>query len=156
MSVERFEVFARSTAPPEAVWRWLADASSWKEWTKLTTAELERDGAPDPDGVGAIRRLGRAGRVSREEVLVFDAPTHLAYTILSGVPVKNYRADVHLTPDGDGTLIAWRASFEPTRSRDGPGHPGLLHLLPPRRRPTTREKSGPISRIGCCSELGGA
>ena len=119
MSVERFEVFARSSASPEAVWRLLADASSWKEWTKLTTAELEREGVPEPDGVGAIRRLGRAGRVSREEVLEFEAPTHLAYTILSGVPVKNYRADVHLTPDGGGTLIAWRASFEPTRAATG-------------------------------------
>jgi uncharacterized protein YndB with AHSA1/START domain len=119
VSVQRFEVFARSSAPPDAVWRWLADASSWKHWTNLTISELECQGAPEPDGVGAIRKLGRAGRVSREQVLEFDAPTHLAYTILSGVPVKDYRADVHLSADGDGTLIAWRASFEPTRPGTG-------------------------------------
>src|SRR3954447_17217897 len=119
MSSEQFQAFARSSAPPEAVWRWLADAASWKQWTNLTISELECPGAQQPDGVGAIRRLGRAGRVSREQVLEFEAPSHLAYTILSGVPVKRYRADVHLTPDGDGTLIAWRASFEPTLAGTG-------------------------------------
>ena len=130
------------------MWRWLADASSWKDWTNLTTAELEREGTPEADGVGAIRRLGRAGRVSREEVLEFDAPTHLAYTILSGVPVKNYRADVHLTPDGDGTLIAWRGQLRADPPRYGSGDPDLLRVLPPRRRPPTRPPRSRVAVLG--------
>ena len=32
---------------------------------------------------------------------------------LRGQPVRNYRADVRLTPDGAGTLIVWGATFEP-------------------------------------------
>jgi len=36
--MSRHEIeFERTTrAAPEVVWRWLADASSWKEWTRLT------------------------------------------------------------------------------------------------------------------------
>jgi carbon monoxide dehydrogenase subunit G len=49
----------------------------------------------------------------REQIVVSDPPTHHAYTTLSGIPVRSYRADVHLTPDGDGTLIKWSATFEP-------------------------------------------
>jgi hypothetical protein len=63
--------------------------------------------------------------VSREEVLEFDPPRHLAYTLLSGLPVRDYRADVELTPDGDGTLIAWRSGFEPKY----PGTGTLLALF---------------------------
>ena len=33
--------------------------------------------------------------------------------ILSGVPVREYRADVDLTPDGSGTRITWAATFVP-------------------------------------------
>jgi hypothetical protein len=33
--------------------------------------------------------------------------------VLSGLPAKNYRADVHLTPDGEGTRITWGGSFVP-------------------------------------------
>lgn len=49
----------------------------------------------------------------REEIVVSEPPTHHAYTTLSGNPVRNYRADVSLSADGDGTLIQWSGTFEP-------------------------------------------
>jgi hypothetical protein len=107
------EVFARSSARPDEVWRWLADASSWRTWSMLTRSDLEREGDPPPDGVGAIRRFGRGGKVSREQVVAFEPPHHLGYVLLSGMPVQGYRADVHLSADGTGTLIAWRSRFTP-------------------------------------------
>ncbi len=107
-----YRVEARSEAPVETVWPLLADARSWKDWTFLTRSELERQGTPDPDGVGAVRRFARNGMGSREEVLASDPPTHLAYSILSGFPVRNYRADVTLTPDHGGTRIVWSATFD--------------------------------------------
>jgi hypothetical protein len=107
------QAYARAAVPVEDVWVWLADASSWSSWTMLTRTELEQKGEPEPDGVGAIRRFGRPGGASREQVIEFDAPHHLAYVILSGMPVRSYRADVDLSVDGDGTLISWRARFEP-------------------------------------------
>lgn len=110
---QHVQVFARAAVPPSAVWPWLADASTWSTWSNLTTAELEQAGDEERDGVGAIRRLGVGPGVSREQIVVYDPPHHLAYTLLSGMPVDGYRADVHLRPDGDGTLIEWRSSFTP-------------------------------------------
>ena len=81
-------------------------------------------GAPgppgEPDGVGAVRRFARFGVGSQEEVLAWDPPHHLAYTILKGFPVRNYRADVTLTPDGSGTLISWVATFDDKIPGAGP------------------------------------
>jgi uncharacterized protein YndB with AHSA1/START domain len=101
-----------TTAAPDAVWRWLADASSWREWTRLSRTRLVREGEPAPDGVGAIRHFALAGGSSREEVVVFDPPHHLAYVLLQGLPVLNYRADVTLEPTGAGTRILWHSTFD--------------------------------------------
>lgn len=111
--MREIEVFARSSAPPAEVWRWLADGRSWSTWTNLQRSELEREGVPAPDGVGAIRRFSTGPGASREEVVAFEPPHHLGYILLSGLPVRSYRCDVELTPDGAGTLITWRSQFEP-------------------------------------------
>ena len=76
------------------------------------TASWNARGAPSAEGVGAVRRFTRYGMGSREEVLAWDPPTHLAYAILSGFPVRNYRADVTLSPDTGGTRILWTATFD--------------------------------------------
>jgi len=115
-----FEVFARSAAPPEEVWRLLVDATAWSAWSRIPHAEREREGVPAPDGIGSIRRLGLGRMGSREEVVVFEPPQHFAYILLTGLPVREYRADVALTPDGDGTLITWHARFVPKWHGTGP------------------------------------
>jgi uncharacterized protein YndB with AHSA1/START domain len=107
-----FVVRSHSAAPPEAVWRLVAEAARWKEWSFLDRSELERTGSPVPDGVGAVRRFTRHGIGSREEVLAWEPPHHLAYTLLSGMPVRNYRADVRLEPDGAGTDVSWSVRFD--------------------------------------------
>jgi len=85
----------------------------------------EREGDPAPGGVGAIRALGVKRVGSREEIVGYDPPHHLAYTILSGLPVRDYLADVRLTPDGSGTRITWSGSFTPKV----PGMGGMLRLF---------------------------
>jgi hypothetical protein len=59
-----------------------------------------------------LRRFSRYGIGSREEVVAWEPPHHLGYTIVKGFPVRNYRADVELTPDGSGTLITWSSTFD--------------------------------------------
>jgi uncharacterized protein YndB with AHSA1/START domain len=110
-----YEVTARSSAPPERVFALLADATSWPRWAGPVIAHgsWERQGDPPPGGVGAIRKLGRWPQFGREEIVAYEPPTHHAYTMLSGQPVRNYRADVRLTPDGAGTLVTWGATFDP-------------------------------------------
>ncbi|MCU1429506.1 MAG: Polyketide cyclase/dehydrase [Actinomycetia bacterium] len=110
-----YEVTARSAAPPERVFDLLADATSWPRWAGLPIAHgsWEREGEPAPRGVGAIRKVGRWPMFGREQVVASEPPSHHAYTMLSGNPVRHYRADVLLAPDGVGTSITWSATFEP-------------------------------------------
>ena len=102
-----------SAAPPERVWALLADARSWPEWSPFDAASLEREGSPVSDGVGAIRRFTLGKRVTRECVVAFEPPNWLAYQILSGVPLRTYRADVTLHETPTGTTIRWQSAFVP-------------------------------------------
>jgi len=110
-----YEVSAHSTAPPERVFALLADGATWSQWAgpMVIRSWWEREGDPAPGGVGAIRRLGLGVLSSREEIVEYDAPGHLAYTWLTGFPVRDYRADVRLEPDGQGTRIVWSGTFRP-------------------------------------------
>ena len=123
-----YEVGARSAAPPETVFALLADGAGWSEWAgpMVVRSWWEREGSPEPGGVGAIRRLGLGKLSSREEIVAYDAPRHLAYTWLTKFPVRNYRADVRLEPDGTGTRIIWTGSFEPAFPGGGPVMSRLL------------------------------
>lgn len=117
-----YEVVGRSDAPPETVFEVLADGASWSAWAgpMIVKSWWEREGTPAPGGVGAIRALGMRRVGSREEIVVYDPPTHLAYTILSGLPVRDYLANVRLTPDGGGTRIEWSGTFTPKLPGTGP------------------------------------
>ena len=112
--MRQIDISARSAAPVERVWALLADARGWPQWAPFDTAELEREGSPLPDGVGAIRRFTYGKTVVRECIVAFEAPHWLAYQLLAGLPVRDYRADVTLQPTaGGGTAIRWQARFEP-------------------------------------------
>ena len=115
-----YRVEAHAAAPVEAVWPLLGEAERWKQWSFLTRTELERPGAPEPDGAGAIRRFSRMGIGSREQVVAWEPPHHLTYTILSGFPVRNYLADVDVAPEDGGTRITWAATFDEKIPGTGP------------------------------------
>ena len=110
-----YEVTAVSSAPPEKVFALLADGAGWSEWAgpMIVKSWWEREGTPAPGGVGAIRALGLGKVGSREEIVAYEPPHLLAYTILSGLPVRDYRADVRLSPEGGGTRIDWTGTFTP-------------------------------------------
>lgn len=101
----------RTTASADTLWPLVGEAARWREWSFLTRSGLVQEGDPAPDGVGALRRFTRYGVGSVEEVLAWEPPSHLAYTIVKGFPVRDYRADVRLEPGCDGTLIRWSARF---------------------------------------------
>jgi hypothetical protein len=122
MTQYSFSAEATSRATPEAVFAILADATGWKTWAGWFVRESfwEREGSPAPGGVGAIRKVGAKPVYGREETIEYDPPTHYAYRILSGQPVKSYRADVELTPAGGGTHIRWSSRFQPSIPGTGP------------------------------------
>jgi uncharacterized protein YndB with AHSA1/START domain len=115
-----YDVTVHSAATPAQVFAALADAPSWKRWAgpMVLASWWEREGEPPPGGVGAIRRLGMRGASSREEIVAYEPPIHLAYVWHTRL-VRDYRADVRLVAvldesGGTGTRIEWSGSFTPT------------------------------------------
>lgn len=106
---------ARTAARPEDVYALLAAGETWPRWSPITSFRLERAGSDGGEGVGAIRAWKTGVLSTIEEIVAADAPRHFAYTIVRcrSVNVRDYRADVRLEPDGDGTTIVWSGSFRP-------------------------------------------
>ena len=128
--------------------------------SRLSSAE----GEPPPDGVGAIRQLGMGFLGSREEVVEWDAPSHLGYVILSSMlPVRNYRADIFLeessAPRNHDNGHPMVGQLRPCSARDWSDHdvdPACDHhalrkpRCPLRRAPgrvdiTRLTRTGPVS-----------
>jgi uncharacterized protein YndB with AHSA1/START domain len=113
MRRRHIEVTQRSAAAPAALFALLVDGETWPRWSPIEAFELERRGDPPPEGVGAIRVFRRGRTTGRDEIVEVVPDRRLGYRSLSGLPVRDYRAQVDLAPDGDGTAIRWEASFAP-------------------------------------------
>lgn len=101
----------RATA--NIVYSLLRDGASWPRWTSIDSFHLERAGEHEPEGVGAIR-LFRKGRVTgRDQVAEVIPDRRFSYLHVSGLPVRDYRADIDLIPAPDGTRIRWHIEFTP-------------------------------------------
>lgn len=106
--------FSRTvSAPPETVWEVVADLRGMSEYTRFRKVEIEREGDPPPNGLGAIRRLYLAGPPVREEIIAFDPPRRFSYRLLSGVPVKNHVGTIELSPVAGGTRMSYVLETSP-------------------------------------------
>lgn len=104
---------AHSQATAAEVFALLKDGTTWPRWSMFSAFALERAGADDPLGVGAIRVFVSRSRRTREEVVDIVEGRRLSYVLCSGMPFRDYRADVRLEPKtSGGTAISWRAHFE--------------------------------------------
>ena len=114
MASQVIDTGARSGAPRDVVWDVIANARRWSDWGPWDRAALEQEGAEEPDGVGAVRVFTKRPLSTREVVTVFEPPERLCYELLSGLPLRGYKACVTLAEaDGGGTEIRWRSEFDP-------------------------------------------
>lgn len=97
-------------AQPETVFDVYTDHRGYAELvTLIRTAELEREGNPAPNGVGAIRRLHLIGSTVREEVTEYERPTRYSYRMLSGAPFDRFEATVTFQARNDlETAVSYR------------------------------------------------
>ena len=118
----RLQVEAERTAraTPEEVWALVSDATRYPEWGPWSDAGYQRPGDDSPHGPGAVYWLRSARRAylryvtMTEKVLEVEEGRRLVYTVLGGIPVRDYRAEVTLTPARDGTRVRWAAAWDAT------------------------------------------
>lgn len=92
----------------QRVWERFVDHAGAAEWLSLASSKLTRPGAPDPNGVGAVRAYRRGRLLLVEEVTRFDAPRALDYRLLSGLPwVKHHLGQCRLAEQDGGVRLTW-------------------------------------------------
>ena len=97
-----------------SLWALVSDPEAYSTWGPWDESGYRDRGDEAAHGVGSIRWY-RAGRTtSVEKILEVDDGRRFVYTVVKGVPVRNYRAEVTLTPTDDGTHIRWSASWDRT------------------------------------------
>jgi uncharacterized protein YndB with AHSA1/START domain len=135
MNQLRVEADGTTRADPATVWALISDATRYPEWGPWSAAEYQRPGDDSPRGAGAVYWLRSSRRAylrhvtTLEKILEAEDGRHLAYTVIGGIPVRNYRADVTLTPVPDGTHVRWAATWDAT-PRGRIVHRGLRTFYP--------------------------
>jgi uncharacterized protein YndB with AHSA1/START domain len=110
-TTQTIDLTADSGADPSAVWRLLSDSSSWPAWTPIDRYRAIDLG--DERGVGEVRLFENGRKRLRERIVERVPGRRLAYELISGLAIRDYLAEVDLTPAGEGgTRIRWRAGFE--------------------------------------------
>jgi uncharacterized protein YndB with AHSA1/START domain len=105
---------------PENVWALISDATTYPRWGPWSEAGYRSPGDTSRRGPGAIywlrsvRRYGLFRPVSVEKILDAEEGRRLAYTVIGGIPVRGYRAEITLRPAAGGTRIRWAASWDQT------------------------------------------
>jgi len=102
---------ATTRATPQALWALLADATTYAQWGPWNTSGYED---PNARGVGALRFMRYGRRTTVERILELVEGRRLAYNVERGIPVRNYRAVVVLTPADGGTHVDWSAEWDST------------------------------------------
>ncbi|MDA8047663.1 MAG: SRPBCC family protein [Actinomycetota bacterium] len=115
MSQLTVEAEGSTRAGPDVVWSLVANANRYPQWGPWNDGGY-RPASPGPSKQGSVQwfRYGRR-TTSVEQILEVDEPRRVVYKVVNGLPVKNYRAEVTLTPTSTGgTSIRWAASWDKT------------------------------------------
>lgn len=115
-------IFAQTArARPGDVWELISDAMRYPHWGPWSAAGYRSEGDTSPRGPGAVYWLRSSRRAylqyvtTVEKVVEADEGRRLVYVVIGGgMPVRNYRAEVTLTPEGEGTRIRWAATWDTT------------------------------------------
>jgi len=112
------EQTARTTS--EVIWALVSDASRYPQWGPWSAGGYQRPGDTSPRGPGAVQWLRSSHRAylryatTIEQILEAEEGRRLVYTVIKGMPARNYRAEVTLTPAAGGTHVRWAATWDAT------------------------------------------
>lgn len=116
--MQTIDIHVHIDADPGTVWALLDDSASWPSWTPIDSYEPVTP--PGPDGLGEVRVFHNGRHTVREQIVERRPAARLSYTLLAGLPLRDYRADIDLdrTPDS-GTDLRWHTSFRPKLAGTG-------------------------------------
>lgn len=120
MGEQRISARAWTGASPAEVYRLLRSGATWPEWSPIDSFELEAEGSDGGEGLGAIRIFHTDRATSHEEIVELQPDRRFSYALLSGLPLRGYRADVDLEARDGGTAIHWHSSFHAKLPGTGP------------------------------------
>jgi hypothetical protein len=108
----RIDLDKTLAAPIDDVFELLSDHAGYTRFRGFRTADLVREGAPDPNGVGALRALAVWPLRFEEEITAFERPTRMDYLIRKvNIPLDHDGGTIALSPAGSGTRVLWRSTF---------------------------------------------
>ncbi|GAC1320302.1 MAG: hypothetical protein NVSMB25_12440 [Thermoleophilaceae bacterium] len=92
----------------------LADHARYDRFDGVRRSAVVTPGDPDPNGLGAVRRVWVGPLRFEEEITAFEPPRRLEYLIrdVKSLPFRHEGASIRLEPDGAGTHAVWTSSFE--------------------------------------------
>ena len=96
-----------------SVYALLADGSTWPAWSPIDAFELIAPGDGTPEGLGAVRLFTTGRHKSRERVVECRPGERFGYVLQKGLPLRDYKAVITLTPSRGGTSINWHSTFRP-------------------------------------------
>lgn len=111
---------ALSSAKPSTVYALLREGATWPTWSPIGSFELREEGDGGGEGLGAIRVFHTGRHHSVERIVALEPDRRFGYALVSGLPIRNYRADVDLTERDGGTEIHWHSSFDAKLPGTGP------------------------------------
>lgn len=101
-----------TSAPPEVVWKLIADHEGWPDWFDGLT---EVEPMEPPEGVGGHRRVHLGPIVVEEEFLAWEPGSRFAFVVTHANRrlMTSMVEDVRLTPAGEGTEVSYTQAVEP-------------------------------------------
>lgn len=102
-------------ANPEEVFQVLANHTAMPEWFPgMTAARIDVNDTKVVGGTGTVRRCAFGEQEMTEDIILFEAPRLLAYTIRDGsfMGLRHHFALITITSHQDGSLIDWYQFFD--------------------------------------------
>lgn len=105
---------AMSSAKSGEIYALLVNSATYPLWSMIRYYEALRPGREGLHDVGA-RRLFKTNAITvmQEEITDIVPGERVGYTLLSGFPLLDYRAQTTLDRTAVGTRIVWESSFYP-------------------------------------------
>lgn len=99
-------------APIEKVFDILSDHGNYKSFPGVKDSKLVKEGKPDRNGLGAVRRIETPGVWFEERITAFERPRRFDYLITaSKLPLEHQGGSLRFETVGNATRVTWTSTM---------------------------------------------